>query len=55
MRVAIDADSNGLELKQALVRFLEAEKIEVADLAFLQAHSGGDYPDVAYHAGQAGS
>jgi ribose 5-phosphate isomerase B len=49
MKVAIDADNNGLELKETLVRFLEAEQVDVADLAFLKAHLGGDYPDVAYH------
>jgi ribose 5-phosphate isomerase B len=49
MKVAIDADSNGLELKRILVQFLKAENVEVSDLDFLKTQSTGDYPDVAYN------
>jgi len=49
MKVAIDADNNGLEMKQILIRFLDAEHVEVSDLAFLNRHTEGDYPDVAYN------
>jgi ribose 5-phosphate isomerase B len=49
MKVAIDADNNGLELKRVLVEFLNDEKIDVRDLAYIQSHPGGDYPDVAYN------
>jgi ribose 5-phosphate isomerase B len=48
MKVAIDADINGLELKRILVQFLKDEKIDVRDLAFVETHAGCDYPDVAY-------
>jgi ribose 5-phosphate isomerase B len=49
MKVAIDADTNGLELKRILVQFLRDEKADVTDLAFVDTHPGCDYPDVAYH------
>jgi ribose 5-phosphate isomerase B len=52
MKVAIDADSNGLDLKRVLVQFLREEKVEISDLALLETKPGCDYPDVAYHLAQ---
>jgi ribose 5-phosphate isomerase B len=49
MKVAIDADSNGLELKRVLVQFLKEQKTDIRDLAYVESHPGCDYPDVAYN------
>jgi ribose 5-phosphate isomerase B len=49
MRVAIDADQNGQEMKRALFDMLREQGLDVTDLAYLAAHPEGDYPDVAYH------
>lgn len=48
MRVAIDADSNGLALKQTLCDFLQSRGVDYEDLAYLDTHQV-DYPDVAFN------
>ena len=49
MRVAIDSDGNGSELKGVLYVFLKQKGIDVVDLCYLDKHSNGDYPDVAFN------
>jgi len=51
MRIAVDSDDAGLELKRVVVEHLRSQGIEVEDLNLL----GGkkvDYPDVAYNLAQ---
>ena len=49
MKVAIDADENGLELKKALIDLLKEKRVDFVDLAYLKTHGKGDYPDVAFN------
>jgi len=49
MKVAIDADTNGLELKKILVGFLKEAQVDVVDLAYLETHPHVNYPDVAFN------
>ena len=46
MKIAIDADANGTELKKELCEFLKEKNVDFQDLAFIDSHQG-DYPDVA--------
>ena len=48
MKVAIDCDDNGIELKKALVDFLRTQDVEVEDLDML-AHQQVDYPDIGFN------
>ena len=48
MKIAIDADGNGIELKKTLCRFLEEKNIVFHDLAYLDSKQI-DYPDVAFN------
>ena len=48
MRVAIDSDDAGIELKKTLVEHLRAQGIAVEDLNLLGTQKV-DYPDVGYH------
>lgn len=49
MRVVIDADQNGEELKKILVGSLREAGHEVVDLGYTAAHPESHYPDVAYN------
>ena len=49
MRVAIDSDVNGKELKKTLVEYFHAQGIALDDLGFLEDHPEFDYPDVAFN------
>jgi ribose 5-phosphate isomerase B len=49
MKVAIDADENGLELKKALIDLLKEKGVNFVDLAYLKTHDKRDYPDVAFN------
>ena len=48
MKIAIDADVNGIELKKVLCRFLAEKGIDFEDLAYLDSQQV-DYPDVAFN------
>ena len=48
MKIAIDADINGIELKKAICDFLAERKVDFRDLAYLDAHQV-DYPDIAFN------
>jgi len=50
MRIAIDSDSNGLQLKNILFSFFqgqEQENTEIENLNYLSRYPEQDYPDVA--------
>ena len=49
MKVAIDADKNGLELKKALADLLKEKGVDFVDLDYLKTDETGDYPDVAFN------
>lgn len=49
MKLAIDADSNGLELKQVLIQLLTEKEIDFTDLKYLGSNPDSHYPDVTYH------
>ncbi len=49
MKVAIDADKNGYDLKKKIITHLQELGYEIKDLAYLQYHEDKDYPDVAYN------
>ncbi len=48
MRIAVDSDEAGLELKGIVVKHLRTSGAETEDLNFLGAHQA-DYPDIGYH------
>jgi ribose 5-phosphate isomerase B len=48
MRVAVDSDDAGIELKRVVVDHLRSLGVEVVDLDLL-AHGKVDYPDIGYH------
>jgi ribose 5-phosphate isomerase B len=48
MKLAIDSDSNGLDLKRILCDFLRDKGVNFLDLAFLDTGQG-DYPDVGFN------
>jgi ribose 5-phosphate isomerase B len=48
MKIAIDSDSNGLELKRVLCEFLQDKGIEFSDLSYLDSNQV-DYPDIGYN------
>jgi ribose 5-phosphate isomerase B len=48
MRVAIDSDDAGIELKRILIEHLRSLGVEVADLNLLESKKV-DYPDVGYN------
>ena len=48
MRIAVDSDEAGLELKATIVEHLRALGAEVEDLNFLAGRKT-DYPDIGYH------
>jgi len=52
MKIAIDADVNGGELKKILCEFLKEKKVDFEDLAYLDSDSC-DYPDVAFNLARA--
>jgi ribose 5-phosphate isomerase B len=49
MRVAIDADQNGDELKRVILETLRERGINCTDLDYLASHPDDSYPDVACH------
>lgn len=49
MRVAIDSDTNGTELKKVLIEYFRAQDFEIEDLDFLGSGQELDYPDVAFN------
>jgi ribose 5-phosphate isomerase B len=48
MRIAIDSDSAGIELKKTIVDHLRAQQVDIVDLNRLELGSA-DYPDIGYH------
>ena len=48
MKIAVDCDDAGIELKRAVVEHLKRMKVEVEDLNLL-ASKKVDYPDVGYN------
>ena len=52
MRVVIDSDCNGHELKKILVQSLRESGHEVVDLDFSKANPDSNYPDVALNLGR---
>ena len=51
MRVAVDSDDAGTDLKRAVVAHLRSLGVEVEDLDLL-ARQTTDYPDIGYHLAQ---
>jgi len=51
MKIAIDCDSAGLNLKAALLVHIRAAGLDITDLDYLATHAV-DYPDVAVHLAQ---
>lgn len=50
MKIAIDADSAGMRLKQAILEDLRAANVDVTDLAHAAEGAGEvHYPDIAVH------
>lgn len=49
MKLAIDSDKNGMELKKTLLEHLKAKQADITDLDYLNTHEAGDYPDIAYN------
>lgn len=47
MKIAIDSDKNGLELKKILIQYLSEINYDIIDLSYLDMHDQDDYPDVA--------
>lgn len=47
MKISIDSDKNGVELKTMLIDFLKVKRISITDLNYLAIHENDDYPDVA--------
>jgi ribose 5-phosphate isomerase B len=48
MRIAIDSDVAGVELKQAIIDHLRAQQVDIVDLNML-GQGAADYPDIGYH------
>jgi ribose 5-phosphate isomerase B len=48
VRIAVDSDEAGLELKATIIEHLRELGAEVEDLKFLAGHKS-DYPDIGYH------
>ena len=48
MKIAIDCDSAGLQLKAVLLEHLSAAGVDVTDLDYLESHQV-DYPDIAFN------
>jgi ribose 5-phosphate isomerase B len=48
MRIAIDSDSAGIELKKTIVDHLRAQQVDIVDLNRLGL-GVADYPDIGYH------
>lgn len=49
MKLAIDSDTNGLNLKKDICVFLKGKGIDFTDLSLLDNNSELDYPDVAFN------
>lgn len=49
MKVAIDSDNNGLQLKKIIAELLKEKSADYVDLDFLGTQTDRDYPDVAYN------
>tara|TARA_R110000764_G_scaffold145244_1_gene232984 strand:+ start:7406 stop:7876 length:471 start_codon:yes stop_codon:yes gene_type:complete len=49
MKIAIDSDGNGSDLKGRIIDHIKGLGHEVEDLAYLRNHDDKDYPDVAYN------
>lgn len=47
MKIAIDSDKNGIELKKILIQHLSEIEYDITDLSYLDMHDQEDYPDVA--------
>jgi ribose 5-phosphate isomerase B len=47
MKIAIDSDKYGIELKRILVQYLSEIKYDMTDLSYLNIHDQADYPDIA--------
>lgn len=49
MKIAIDSDDAGIELKKTIFQHLQAEGYEIEDLDFLTLHKDSCYPEIGYH------
>jgi len=49
MKIAIDSDCNGVDLKRILLEFLENCGFDISDLNYTENRSDIDYPDVAFN------
>jgi ribose 5-phosphate isomerase B len=47
MKIAIDSDIYGIELKKILIQYLSEIKYEMTDLSYLDMHDQATYPDIA--------
>lgn len=47
MKIVIDSDKNGIELKKILIQYLSEIKHNITDLSYLDMHDQEDYPAVA--------
>ena len=49
MKIAIDSDINGRELKKILIEYIKENNYNIYDLNFLESNPELDYPDVAFN------
>ena len=52
MKIAIDADCNGIQLKELLLEYFSGGTYMLEDLDYAGQHPDCDYPDVAFHLAQ---
>lgn len=49
MKIAIDCDDAGVELKKTIVEFLQEKGVDVSDLNYLSSKSNAFYPEIGYN------
>ena len=49
MKIAIDCDDAGIELKKTLLDFLKHESVEAVDLGYAGSHPGALYPAIGFN------
>lgn len=49
MRIAIDSDNIGWELKKIIIELFKEKCVDSCDLDYLSTHQDKEYPDVAYN------
>jgi ribose 5-phosphate isomerase B len=47
MKIAINSDKNGVELKKVIVSKIRQNSIDIDDLSYISMNESADYPDVA--------